>query len=157
MPTSSPNVRARILYMEDDATSALLFRRRLERDGYHVDIAVDGEAGLALLADAAYDLVALDYHMPKLDGLGVLQVLAGQIDTPPVIMITSENDTQTVLEAMRLGAYDYLIKAPNSGHLLLLPGVIERSLAKRRLEVEQRRTIEELHTQNREIWRSSTA
>ena len=46
----TPQYRARILYMEDDSMAALLFRRRLEHEGYAVDIAVDGEMGLAMLA-----------------------------------------------------------------------------------------------------------
>lgn len=137
--------------MEDDATAALLFRRRLERDGYIVDIAGDGEAGLSLSAERDYDLIALDYNMPKLDGISVLRALAGKPNVPPVIMITAQNDTETAVEAMRLGAYDYLVKGANSAYLLLLPGVVERALQKRRLELEQQRTIAELHIQNRNL------
>lgn len=150
-PLDSPPVKARILYMEDDAMAALLFRRRLEHEGYHVDVAVDGEEGLLQCAAQPYDLIALDYNMPKLDGISVLRELGRRSDVPPVVMITAQNDTATAVEAMRLGAYDYLVKGPNASYLLLLPGVIERALAKRQLELEQRRTIEALHTQNRNL------
>ena len=150
VPTT-PNYRARILYMEDDSMAAMLFRRRLEHEGYAVDIALDGEMGLAMCAGLDYDLIALDYNMPKLDGISVLRELSQRADVPPVVMITAQNDTATAVESMRLGAYDYLVKGSNAAYLLLLPGVIERALEKRRLELEQRRTIEALHTQNRNL------
>ncbi len=150
VPTS-PQYRARILYMEDDSMAALLFRRRLEHEGYAVDVAVDGEMGLAMCTEVDYDLIALDYNMPKLDGISVLRELNQREEMPPVIIITAQNDTATAVEAMRLGAYDYLVKGTNAAYLLLLPGVIERALEKRRLELEQQRTIEALHTQNRNL------
>jgi signal transduction histidine kinase/DNA-binding response OmpR family regulator len=137
--------------MEDDSTAAMLFRHRLEREGYNVEIAPDGEAGLALCAEREYDLIALDYNMPKIDGISVLRELSEKKNVPPVIMITAQNDTETAVEAMRLGAYDYLVKGANSAYLVLLPGVVERALEKRRLELEQQRTISELHIQNRNL------
>jgi signal transduction histidine kinase/DNA-binding response OmpR family regulator len=146
-----PEARARILYMEDDSMAAMLFRRRLEHEGYAVDIAPDGEMGLSMCAEQDYDLIALDYNMPKLDGISVLRELGQREDVPPVVMITAQNDTATAVEAMRLGAYDYLVKGSNAAYLLLLPGVIERALEKRRMEMEQRQTIEALHTQNRNL------
>jgi signal transduction histidine kinase/DNA-binding response OmpR family regulator len=147
----TPQYRARILYMEDDTMAALLFRRRLEHEGYAVDIAVDGEMGLAMSVEVDYDLIALDYNMPKLDGISVLRELNQREEMPPVVIITAQNDTATAVEAMRLGAYDYLVKGTNAAYLLLLPGVIERALEKRHLELEQQRTIEALHTQNRNL------
>jgi signal transduction histidine kinase len=137
--------------MEDDHMAALLFRRRLEHEGYSVDLAVDGEIGLAMCYEKDYDLIALDYNMPKLDGISVLRELGQRDDVPPVVMITAQNDTATAVEAMRLGAYDYLVKGSNAAYLLLLPGVIERALEKRKLELQQRATIEALHTQNRNL------
>lgn len=131
--------------------AAMLFRRRLEHEGYQVDIAVDGEDGLRQCALAPYDLIALDYNMPKVDGISVLRELSQRSNVPPVVMITAQNDTATAVEAMRLGAYDYLVKGANAAYLVLLPGVIERALAKRQLEMEQQRTIEALHTQNRNL------
>jgi signal transduction histidine kinase/FixJ family two-component response regulator len=116
-----------------------------------VDIAIDGEMGLAMCAEHDYDLIALDYNIPKLDGISVLRELAQRGDVPPVVMITAQNDTVTAVEAMRLGAYDYLIKGTNAAYLLLLPGVIERALEKHKLELEQQHTIDALHTQNRNL------
>jgi K+-sensing histidine kinase KdpD len=147
----SQSAKARILYMEDDAMAAMLFRRRMEHEGYEVDVAVDGESGLLRCAEQSYDLIALDYNMPTMDGITVLRELNKRSDVPPVVMITAQNDTATAVEAMRLGAYDYLVKGVNAAYLLLLPGVIERALAKRRLESEQRRMVEELHEQNRNL------
>ena len=66
----------RVLYLEDDEDLARLVQRRLERAGVRVDVAMDGESGLATLADGDYDLVAVDYDLPGMDGLEVLRRLA---------------------------------------------------------------------------------
>ena len=141
----------RILYMEDDAISARLFQIRLEQEGYVVDLASDGEEGLQLCGSADYDLVAIDYHMPKADGITVLRRLNERENPPPVIMVTSSGDVYTVVEAMHLGASDYLVKDPDGLYLLMLPQVIERVLEKRRLQFERERTIAALHDRNRKL------
>lgn len=143
--------RPHILYMEDSITAARLFQLKLEREGYVVDIAGDGDEGLDLSANITYDLIALDYNMPKYDGISVLRALSARGDMPPVIMVTADNDVATAVEAMRLGASDYLLKSEDATYLLLLPTVIRRALEKRRLEEERERTIEELHLQNRNL------
>ena len=142
---------SRILYMEDDVTTAFLVRRKLEREGFVVDIAGDGEAGLAKAASQPYDLVALDVHMPRRSGMEVLSMLVTQEDAPPIVMVTAQNDIALAVEAMRLGAYDYLVKNLDNSHLLLLPGVIRRALQKRELERERVRTVEALRVQNRNL------
>ena len=85
MPKSEP---IRILYMEDDAGLARLFQKRLERAGYVVDLAGDGEEGLAMYDAGTYDVVAVDQQMPVHDGLSVIRFLASRTPPPPTIMIT---------------------------------------------------------------------
>ena len=134
--------------MEDDATAAFLVRRKLEREGYTVEVATDGETGLAMYSAQPFDLVALDVHMPRCGGMEVLRTLVDQEEAPPIVMVTAQNDIALAVEAMRLGAYDYVIKNPDSSHLLLLPGVIRRALEKRALERERVQTVEALRIQN---------
>ena len=137
--------------MEDDATTAFLVRRKLEREGFAVDVASDGEAGLAKVAKLPYDLIALDVYMPRRSGMEVLRTLVAQENAPPIIMVTAQNDIALAVEAIRLGACDYVVKNLDNSHLLLLPGVIRRALEKRELERARVRTLEALRVQNRNL------
>ncbi len=127
----------RILYMEDDPGLARLVQKKLEQAGYIVDIASDGEEGLAMYAAGSYDVVAVDQTMPVYDGLGVIHTLASQGPLPPMIMVTGTGDERTAVEAMRLGAGDYIVKDVEGGYLDLLPSVIERALRQQRLTEEK--------------------
>ena len=127
----------RILCMEDDAGLARLLARHLERQGYSVDIARDGGEGLALLEKAPYAVVLLDYHMPSMSGTDVLRKLAEHRPQPSTIMLTGEGNAEVAVEALKLGAADYLVKDAGAQYLELLPVVIQQVLAKRRLEEER--------------------
>ena len=124
----------RILLMEDDMGLAHLCRTRLERSGYVVDHAPDGEQGLAMHEAGAYDVVLLDHAMPIYDGLEVICRLASQGPLPPIVMITGSGNEQVAVEAMRLGARDYIVKDTECGYLDLLPTVIERALSQHHAE-----------------------
>lgn len=134
MCSSTP---ARILCMEDDEGLARLFKRNLERAGYLVDLASDGEKGLEMYRSGSYDVVCVDHKMPRRSGLDVLGFLVSTGESPPTIMITGEGDETVAVEAMKLGATDYVIKDASARYLELLPGVIERALNKKRLLEEK--------------------
>jgi DNA-binding response OmpR family regulator len=141
----------RLLCVEDDSGHARLIRKTLEAAGYAVDQAADGEAGLAKLQAGLYDVVLLDYQMPMLTGLQVLGRMATHGPFPPTIMLTASGDERTAVEAMKLGARDYVVKDPDGGFLTVLPAVIEQVLAvhrlaedKRRLEAERERLVQDL-------------
>ena len=133
----------RVLYMEDDGGLARLFRRNLQRLGYVVDIAPDGEEGLAMYEAKAYDVVAVDQSMPGCSGLEVIQILASRGPLPPTIMVTGSGSEMVAVEAMKLGAGDYVVKDVDLGYLGLLPAVIEKVLQQHRLAEEKRRAEEE--------------
>ncbi len=135
-------VGIRVLYMEDDPGTARLAQRHLHQAGYVVDTAPDGLTGLALYAAQRYDVVAVDQHMPRLAGLEVIRALAEHTPLPTIIMITSPGDEQTAVEAMNLGASNYLVKDPEGGYLDLLPVVIERALCQRQM-ADQKQQAEE--------------
>jgi len=134
----------RILYMEDDTGLARLVQKRFERIGYVVDIAPDGEKGLALLERGNYDIVVLDQNMPGYNGLEILRIMALRGPLPPTIMITGAGNEEIAVKALKLGAYDYIVKEVGSGYLGLLPSVIERALQKRRLTEEKQQAEEAL-------------
>jgi len=129
----------RVLYMEDDAGLARLVQKKLERAGCIIDLARDGEEGLAMYAAGAYDVVAVDQAMPVHDGLEVIRILAARGPLPPTVMITGTGSEQIAVEAMKLGVHDYVVKDVDGGYLDLLPSVIERALRQRRLVEEKQR------------------
>lgn len=132
----------RVLLMEDDAGLARLFQKRLQRERYEVDVAADGEQGLAMYAAGPYDVVIVDQKMPARTGLEVIGALSSQGPLPPTIMVTGAGSEQIAVDAMKLGAQDYIIKDVDGGYLDLLPTVIARVLRQRRLAEEKRRAEE---------------
>ncbi|MFC2095444.1 diguanylate cyclase domain-containing protein [Candidatus Bipolaricaulota bacterium] len=132
----------RILYMEDDAGLARLVQKRMKRAGYSVDVAEDGEQGVEQYQAGEYDVLIVDQNMPGYSGLKVLEVLSEQGELPPTIMLTGTGNEETAVEAMKLGASDYVVKDAATGFLDLLPPVIERILKQRRL-VEERQRAED--------------
>ncbi len=141
MPKPGPT---RVLYMEDDAGMARLLQKRLEQRGYSVDIARDGEEGLAMYDAGHYDVLAMDQNMPVRDGLGVLRALAARGPLPPIIMVTGTGNEEIAVQAMKLGAGDYIVKDVDGGYLELLPSVIEQVLSQHRLAEEKQRADEAL-------------
>ena len=131
----------RILCMEDDPGAARLVQKTLDRAGYAVDIARDGQEGLDMHDAGAYALLVVDQSMPVLEGLEVLRRLSSQASRAPVVMITGQGDERLAVEAMKLGARDYIVKDVSGGFLDLLPTVVRRVLQQQRL-VEEKQQAE---------------
>ena len=140
---------ARILYIEDEEGVARLLQRRMSRLGYVIDLAPDGETGLAMFEAGDYALVMVDHQMPGISGLQVLQQLAGHARTPALIMLTATGNERTAVEALKIGATDYVIKDTEGIYLELLPTVVDQSLQQRQLVLEKRRIEEALEHSER--------
>jgi PAS domain S-box-containing protein len=138
-----------ILCIEDDRGEARLFQKHLERAGHRVDLAYDGQEGLAKLEAGAYDAVVIDHLMPGCTGLEVLHTLDERGPLPPTIMVTGAGDERTAVEAMKLGADDYLVKDVGGGHLSLLPTIIDRVREKRQLIKERQEALDALRESER--------
>jgi methylated-DNA-[protein]-cysteine S-methyltransferase len=111
-------VKPRILVVEDDRTlrTALVFN--LEREGYEVRSAVDGEQGLAAARDERLDLIVLDLMLPAMSGLEVLRTLrADGVDTPVVILSAKGGEVDRVV-GLKVGADDYIAKPFSRPELL---------------------------------------
>ena len=100
----------RVLIADDERNLRELIVRELARRGHEADGVEDGQAALERLAEATYDVVVLDMKMPRKAGIEVLRELAGASEAPQVIVMTGFQDVATAVEAMKLGAYDYLVK-----------------------------------------------
>jgi heavy metal response regulator len=100
----------RILVVEDEHKLAAVIRRGLEEQGYAVDLAYDGEDGLALAEQEPYDLVVLDIMLPGLDGLTVCRRLRAGRRNMPVLMLTARDTVDDRVAGLDSGADDYLVK-----------------------------------------------
>lgn len=143
---------SRILYMEDDPGLARLLQKSLQRRGYIVDTAPDGEEGLRMIGISRYDLVLVDYNMPFCGGIDVIERLSEQGALLPVIMVTGEGNEEIAVEALKLGASDYVVKDTEMKYLDLLPMVIDRVLYQQYL-LRERRQMEEAVRESEERYR----
>jgi len=100
----------KILLIEDDDEVRFLLKERLSRDGYEVQTAESGRAGLAQLGTTLFDAVLIDIHLPDMTGIDVLEALKRRDQEIDVVMMTGFPEVETAVQALRLGAYDYLIK-----------------------------------------------
>ncbi len=100
---------ARILVVEDEPELNALLADQLQRDGYHVGCAFDGLEAVAAVERDRYDLVILDWMLPKLDGPGVLDRIRAR-HLMPVLMLTARGTDLDVVNGLEAGADDYLVK-----------------------------------------------
>jgi len=103
----------KVLFVEDDALVAQMYRLKLELDGYSVEIASDGVAALEKARSMRPDIIFLDIRLPKLDGLSVLERLRADPDTEhtPVVILSNWNEKELVDRGIKLGALDHMIKS----------------------------------------------
>jgi two-component system nitrogen regulation response regulator NtrX len=129
---------SRILIVEDeDAIRRVLIKIiKNENSSYVVEEAVDGEEGLAKIEASDFDLVLCDIKMPKMDGVEVLEKVQSFKPEIPFIMISGHGDLETAVEAMRLGAFDYISKPPDLNRLL---NAIRNALDRKKLVIENKR------------------
>jgi two-component system response regulator MprA len=124
----------RILIIEDDQAILKLLQRGLAYEGYTVDVATDGRAGLNLARDHAPDLVILDWMLPGMDGLEVCHRLrmGGKM---PILMLTAKDTIQDRVQGLDAGADDYMIKPFNLDELLARVRALLRRTQPERVQV----------------------
>src|SRR5712692_11255460 len=129
----SANPSVRLLIAEDEKNLGLVLQRELERAGHEVTLVHDAEAAIKAAHEAEFDVALLDIMMPGRSGLEVLREIRGQEQPPEVLMMTGHATVETALQAMKLGAYDYLTKPC---HIRELEAIINKAYEKRQLRVE---------------------
>jgi CheY-like chemotaxis protein len=102
-----------VLFVEDDASVAQMYRLKLELDGYKVDVASDGLTALEMARTGQPDIILLDIRLPRLDGIGVLEALRRDATTEriPVVILSNWNEKELVERGQSLGALDHLTKS----------------------------------------------
>lgn len=123
----------RILLVEDEEALRMTLTDRLHAEGYNVECAVDGEAGLHLATHGAYDAVVLDIMLPKKNGLDVCRDIRAAGLLTPILMLTARGQTVDKVVGLKMGADDYLTKPFEMAELLariealLRRGAVSRS------------------------------
>lgn len=99
-----------ILVVEDDATVASFLTRRLGNDGYKVDHASDGQAGLKLATTKDYEIMIIDRMLPGLDGLTIVRSIRDNGNKTPVLILSALGEVDDKVHGLRAGGDDYLVK-----------------------------------------------
>ena len=126
----------KILIIEDEKLIRMTLRERLQREGYQVSEAASGEEGLRSMDEEEADLVLLDYKLPDTNGVEVLRRIREMRKDTAVILMTAFSTVTSAVEAIKLGAYDYLDKPVDHEALLTVMG---KALETTRLRREVRR------------------
>jgi DNA-binding NtrC family response regulator len=126
-------MNGRILIADDEEIVIRSCLRILSADDYQIDTARDGLEALRKVADNDYDVLILDIKMPKMDGMEVLQRVKEAHPDIDVIMMTGLHEIETAVQAMKLGAFDYLPKPFDPEEFAM---VVERAFERRRLMQE---------------------
>ena len=135
--------RGRILIIDDEEDIRESLETLLTIEGYSVDMAVNGTAGLERMGRSSYDLVLLDLMMPDKSGMEVLAELRQRDRETPVFLITAYGSIDVAIKALKAGANDYFSKPWDNEKLVI---EIDREIAKGRLErenVELKRALKE--------------
>ena len=139
--------RPRVLLVDDEPQVRELLSRHLSNKGFDCTQAADGRAALERIESDPPHLVVTDIKMPRMDGMELLRRLSSQGVDLPVVLITSMADVKTAVEALTMGAAEYLLKPFNLDEVTI---AIERALEHHRLRVENKRYQKDLERMVRE-------
>ena len=139
---------ARVLVVDDEPTNLDILRQPLERTGCKVLVALNGEQALRIVERSVLDLIVLDIVMPGINGIEVLRTLrqTHSISTLPVIMASGKDESNTIVEALNIGANDYVTKPIDFPVLLTR---VQVQLARKRAEEALRQAKEEAEEASR--------
>ena len=129
--------KKQVLIVDDEPNLRKILAAQLSRDGYDVLLAEDGEQGLSVLREHHIDLVVTDLKMPKVDGMTLLREALREAPDLPIVMITAHGTVDTAVEALKLGAFDYLTKPFDKDEVR---SVVAKALRTRQLADEEATT-----------------
>ncbi len=140
---------AKVLVVDDESNLRLVVKKELSRMGHYVETASDGEEAWQIIEEKDFEVVLTDINMPRLDGIELLRRLKEKRQNPPeVIMITGYATIENAIEAMKLGAYDYLTKPYRITELAVL---VSQAEEKFRLRVDNQKLRAQLERKSKEV------
>jgi DNA-binding NtrC family response regulator len=122
-----------ILVVDDEQWVRLALGKLLESDGYAVDRVSSGKEAMECLRTTVYDMIITDLKLTDVDGIEVLKAAKSQPYDPAVLLVTAHGTVETAVEAIKLGAFDYLTKPLDSNRVLL---TVKQAIETRGLRVE---------------------
>jgi DNA-binding response OmpR family regulator len=131
-------LKGNVLIIDDEPNLRHTLARLLQSVGCHVTAVADGAEALQTLENNVFDIVFLDIHLPGLNGLQVLREIRSENSQLPVILLSGQATLQSALEAIRLGATDFLLKPVDPEVLIARTRILleEQAIEKRRKEIE---------------------
>ncbi len=140
---------AKLLVVDDENNLRLVVQKELMRQGHEVETASDGESAWSMLERQDFDVVLCDINMPRLDGIGLLRRMREKSQNPPeVIMLTGQATVESAIEAMKLGAYDYLTKPYR---ITELGALVKQSAEKQKLKIDNQRLRAQIERSNQSM------
>jgi len=140
---------AKLLVVDDENNLRLVVQKEMTRQGHEVETASDGEAAWDALEQQDFDVLLCDINMPRLDGIALLRRLRERSQNPPeVIMLTGQATVESAIEAMKLGAYDYLTKPYR---ITELSALVTQSAEKQKLKIDNQRLRAQLQRTNQNM------
>ena len=134
-----------ILIVDDEENLRHMLSVMLDKQGYQVSCAANGEQALARLATDSYDYILCDIRMPEMDGRQFLQQAVGRGITTPIIMMTAYGAVDTAVACMQDGAYDFISKPFKQDEIII---VLKKAEERERLREENRTLRAEVENQN---------
>ena len=104
------NKKKKLLVIDDEENMRLFLKAMLEKEGYDVSLASDGQEGLHVLEQNEFDTILCDLRMPKMDGLAFLKNASEKNISATIITMSAYGTIDLAIETMQLGAYDYISK-----------------------------------------------
>jgi DNA-binding response OmpR family regulator len=147
----------KVLIIDDEAGLRETLGRILQRAGCDAEVAANGQQALELIEQHNFDLAYLDLHLPGMDGIQILKEIRQRQPKLPVIMLTGYGTLQSAVEALRLGANDYLLKPFDPEVLVARTRVILDEQAVERRKQELRAQIASLEVELRSLEKESPA
>ena len=138
-----------VLLFEDDEGQALLTKEALEKERFVVEVARTGREGLDRALAHEHQVYLIDMQLPDIKGIEVLRRIHAIKPGVVAIIVTGHGDEAAAVEAMKLGAYDYIVKSPYMGHLAAIPVVIREGLERCHLKNERAQLQTEVWEQAR--------
>ncbi|MGB5616013.1 MAG: sigma-54 dependent transcriptional regulator [Desulfobacterales bacterium] len=139
----------RLLVIDDESNMRHMLAAMLKNSGYSVDTASEGLEGMKMLERSSYDFILCDIKMPKMDGMTFLKTAGDLVKHSTVIMMSAYGTVETAIEAMKLGAYDYISKPFKSDEVTL---TLKKAEERERLKKENnflRERIRNIQADNR--------
>lgn len=134
--------KKQILIIEDEANMRHMLEVLLKRSGYEVKTAADGQEGLDAIERERFHFILCDIKMPRMDGMAFLKSAKGKLIDTTVIMMSAYGTVDTAIEAMKLGAYDYISKPFKTDEVLL---TLKKAEERERLKNENLRLKDQIH------------